>query len=154
MPLFNFLKKKKLKEKKEKPEEKLVKPIEKPKEEIPSEKPSAVRVKKSAEVRPRQVKREVRAGEAYRILKAPHVTEKATDLTKKNQYIFKVFPKANKVEIKKAVEDLYGVDVVSVKVINILPKKRRLGRISGWKSGYKKAIIRVKEGQKIEVLPR
>ena len=153
-----FKKKKEKKEKITKPVEetktkKEVKPIEKPKEEILFEKPSA-RVKKSAEVRPPQVKREVRAGEAWRILKSPHITEKATDLTKKNQYVFKVFPRANKVEIKKAVRNLYGVDVVSVKVINILPKKRRLGRISGWKSGYRKAIVRIKEGQKIEVLPR
>lgn len=92
--------------------------------------------------------------EAYRILKAPHVTEKATDLTKKNQYVFKVCPKANKTEIKKAIEDLYEVDVASVKIINVPPKKRRLGRISGWRKGYKKAIIQIKEGQKIEVLPR
>ncbi len=138
--------------KKKKKEE--VKPVEKPKEEIPSGKPPAVKVKKSAEVRPPQVKREVRAGEAWRILKTPHITEKATDLTKKNQYVFKIFPRANKVEIKKAVENLYGVDVISVRVINISPKKRRLGRISGWKSGYRKAIVRIKEGQKIEVLPR
>ncbi len=91
---------------------------------------------------------------AYRILKSPQVTEKATDLTKKNQYIFKVFPRANKSEVKKAVNELYGVDVLDVKIIKVPAKKRRLGRISGWRKGYKKAIIKVKEGQKIEVLPR
>lgn len=94
-------------------------------------------------------------GEAYRVLKTPHITEKATDLVKKNQYVFKVFQDANKVDIKKAVEEVYsGVDVVSVRIIKVPRKKRRLGKISGFRKGYKKAIIKLKEGQKIEVLPR
>lgn len=90
----------------------------------------------------------------YRILKAPQITEKATDLIKSNQYVFKVFPQANKNEIKKAIGDLYGVDVIAVKIIKIPAKRRKLGRISGWRKGYKKAIVKIKEGQKIEVLPR
>jgi len=44
--------------------------------------------------------------------------------------------------------------VMDVKIINVPAKERRLGRISGWKKGFKKAIIKIKEGQKIEVLPR
>jgi len=131
---------------KRKLKEKPAQPIEKPKEEIPLEKP--------VEVKPPKVKREVKVGEAYRILKTPQVTEKATDLTKKNQYVFKVWPGANKVEIKKAIEDLYGVDVLDVKIIKVPRKKRRLGRISGWRKGYKKAIVKIKEGQKIEIMPR
>jgi len=91
---------------------------------------------------------------AWQALKSPHITEKATDLVKKNQYVFKVWSGINKTEIKKAIEDLYGIDVTSVKIIKIPPKQRRLGRISGWRSGYKKAIVKIKEGQKIEVLPR
>jgi len=43
---------------------------------------------------------------------------------------------------------------LGVKIINLPPKKRRLGKIRGWRKGYKKAIVRIKEGQKIEVLPR
>lgn len=93
-------------------------------------------------------------GQAYRILKTPHVTEKATDLAAKNQYVFNVLPRANKVEIGKAIESLYGVDVLNVKIINIPPKRRRLGKQKGWREGYKKAIVRIKKGQKIEVLPR
>lgn len=93
-------------------------------------------------------------GQAYRILRKPHVTEKASDLTLKNQYIFEVFPGSNKNQIKKAVEDVYGVNVAGVHIINIHPKRRRLGRTEGWSSGYKKAIVKVREGQKIEVLPR
>ena len=90
----------------------------------------------------------------FKILIEPHITEKTTDLEKKNQYVFKVFPKANKTEIKKAIEDLYKVEVLNIKIINVPKKRRRLGRISGWKKGYKKAIVKIKEGQKIEVLPR
>lgn len=93
-------------------------------------------------------------GEAYKVLQRPHVTEKATDLTSKNQYIFEIFRDANKNQVKKAVEDVYGVDVVGVRIINIARKKRRLGKIEGWKRGYKKAVIKIKAGQKIEVLPR
>jgi len=91
---------------------------------------------------------------ACRILKYPHVTEKATDLTKASQYVFNVYESANKTEVKKAVEDVYGVKVVSVKIIKIHPKRRRLGRIEGWRKGYKKAIVKLAHGQQIEILPR
>jgi large subunit ribosomal protein L23 len=94
------------------------------------------------------------SGNAYRILFSPHITEKATALTEENKYVFKVWPKANKNEIKKAVEGLYGVDVVSVRVLNVPEKQVRVGGHIGWKKGYKKAIVSVKKGQKIEILPR
>ncbi|MDP3093481.1 MAG: 50S ribosomal protein L23 [bacterium] len=84
------------------------------------------------------------------ILFSPHVTEKATLLSKDNQYVFKVFPAANKIEIRKAVESLYKVKVIGVRIIKVGAKKRRLGKVQGWKKGYKKAIIQVKPGQKIE----
>jgi large subunit ribosomal protein L23 len=122
------------------------------------EKPSAGKPEPKPSTKPKMGK--VKAGPkkisktAWRILKKPHVTEKATDLVKNNEYVFDVYSQANKPEIKKAVEDLYGVNVRSVRIINIPPKKRRLGRIEGWRGGYKKAVVRIKEGQKIEVLPR
>lgn len=137
-----FKKKKKEKVKKEiKPEVKVKKP-----KEVKEEKPSETATPKT--------KREEKIGEDWRVLKAPQVTEKATALAEKNQYTFKVWPEANKAEMKKAIEDLYGVDVLGVKIIKVPRKKRRLGRISGWRKGYKKAIVKIKEGQKIEVLPR
>ena len=129
--------------KKKKPKKKTVKPKEELKE---------VKVEKPVEA-PR-VKKEKKSGEAYRILKTPHVTEKASDLTNKNQYVFKVSSRANKMEVRKAVQEVFGVDVVSVRVINVPEKKRRLGTVKGFRKGYKKAIVRIKEGQKIEVLPR
>jgi len=92
-------------------------------------------------------------GFAYGILKSPHVTEKATDLAKENKYVFKVYQKANKTEIKKAVASLYNVDVLSVKIIKVPPKKRVFKGIKGERSGYKKAIVEVSKGQKIEIAP-
>lgn len=159
MALLNIFKKKKPKKEpapakvmagkkavagKEKKEE--VKLIKKPKE--------IKKVEKPVEIATQKVKKEKVIGEAWKVLKSPHITEKATDLTKKNQYTFKVYQKANKVEIKKAIEDIYGVDVSDVKIINIHSKRRRLGKTRGWKTGYKKAIVKIKKGQNIEVLPR
>jgi len=93
-------------------------------------------------------------GLAYRVLKGPHITEKATDLAAKNQYIFKVQPTANKTEVKRIVQEVYGIDVLDVKMINVPQKKRKFGKSSGFRQGYRKAIVRIKEGQKIEVMPR
>jgi large subunit ribosomal protein L23 len=130
----------------EKPADKL-KPIEKPSEVEPP------KIKKDKKDKKDKKERRV-AGEAYRVLKTPHVTEKATGLVGQNQYIFKIWPRANKTETKKAIEDIYGVDVISVKIIKVPRKRRRLGKISGWRKGYKKAIVRIKKGQKIDVLSR
>ncbi len=95
---------------------------------------------------------------AYQVIKEPHITEKATDLIEQNKYVFKVFQKANKVEIKKAVKALYGAEVEKVNMIHTAPKKRRVGRHQGWrkglKKGYKKAVVTLKQGEKIEILPR
>jgi large subunit ribosomal protein L23 len=147
MAILNIFKKQKKVEKKVKKEKKVEKKVKlkaKPKE-IKVEKPLAVSVPKI---------KEKKSGFAWKVLKTPHITEKASDLAEKNQYIFNVFPQTNKAQIKKAIEDLFGVEAVSVKIINVLAKKRRLGRISGFKSGYKKAIVKIKEGQKIEIMPR
>jgi len=140
MKLFDFSKKKKKVRKKEAEK----KEVKKPEEKKEIAKPSKVEIPK--------LKKRKETPQLYRILKSPHVSEKATDLAEKGKYVFKVFPGANKIEIKKTVESLYGVDVLAVNIIKIPPKKRRLGRISGFKKGYKKAIIKIKKGQKIEIL--
>lgn len=85
-------------------------------------------------------------------MKEPHISEKGSVLAEKGQYVFKVFPRTNKTEIKKAIEGIYRVDVLSVNVLKIPAKKRRLGKISGFKKGYKKAIVKIRKGQKIEIL--
>ncbi len=89
---------------------------------------------------------------SYDVIKAPHISEKATYLSEKNQYTFEVMPQYSKQEIKKAVEGIYGVDVLSVNLVRIPRKKRRLGRTEGFRKSYKKAIVKIKEGQKIEIL--
>lgn len=91
--------------------------------------------------------------EIGKILLSGYISEKATFLSEKNnQYIFKVAKGANKNQIKKAIESLYGVDVLSVRIVKIPPKQRRRGRVIGLKKGYKKAIVSIKKGQKISIL--
>lgn len=125
------------------------------KKEVVKKEAAKKEVKKEARVAPAVPMRPKKASaSAYRTLKYPLITEKATDLTKFNQYVFHVYKGVSKTEVGKAVQDIYGVKVVGVKVINIHPKQRRLGRIEGWRKGYKKVIVRLAEGQKIEILPR
>ena len=70
------------------------------------------------------------------------------------KYMFLVEDAANKPEVKKAIEAIYKVKVTNVQIINTLPKPRRgYGRFPGVQSGYKKAIITLKGGQKLDVLP-
>ncbi len=96
--------------------------------------------------------------QAYNHIKEPYITEKAVGLGKKNKYVFEVSREANKPEIKKAINSLYGVEVEKVHIVKIAPKRRRLGRHEGWRKGLKKprkkAIVTLKEGEKIELLPR
>jgi len=89
---------------------------------------------------------------SYEAIKKPHISEKASYLSEKDQYTFEVSPNYNKNEVKRAVEGIYGVDVLSVNVIKIPAKKRRLGKTEGFRKAYKKAIVKIKEGQKIEIL--
>jgi len=135
--------------KKEKPK----KAEPKPKKEKRQKPEAAKTVIKStpAPVKPAPKKRI--SADAYRILREPHISEKATYLSDENKYIFKVFKNANKIEIKNAVSSLYGVRVKDVKTINIKSKSRKMRNVSGHKPGYKKAIVILEEGQKIEILP-
>jgi large subunit ribosomal protein L23 len=89
---------------------------------------------------------------SHSAVKQPHISEKATYLAEQSQYIFDVLPDYNKNEIKKSVEGIYNVDVLSVNIIKIPAKKRRMGKTQGWRKGYTKAIVKIKEGQKIEIL--
>lgn len=88
---------------------------------------------------------------SYDIVRDPHISEKGTYQAEKNKYTFKVFERSNKLEIKKAIEGVYGVNVISVNVMHVPHKKRRLGKTEGFKKGYKKALVTIKEGQKIEI---
>ncbi|MCD6149845.1 50S ribosomal protein L23 [bacterium] len=88
---------------------------------------------------------------ACRVLVEPWVTERSHNLMALNKYIFKVARFSNKNQVKRAIEELYNVKVIKINIINIPPKKRNFARKTGWKSGYKKAVITLKEGDKIEM---
>jgi len=88
---------------------------------------------------------------AYKVLVEPWITEEATRIAELNKYTFKVDPRATKDQVKRAVEGVYGIKVESVNTIKIPRKKRMRGAKVGWKSGYKKAIVTVKEGDKIDL---
>ncbi|MFC1553221.1 50S ribosomal protein L23 [candidate division KSB1 bacterium] len=80
----------------------------------------------------------------------PLVTEKLTNLGEdKNQYGFVVDKRANKIEIKRAVEEKFEVKVDSVRTMNVKGKVKTMGRFSGRQSGWKKAIVMLKEGYQI-----
>jgi large subunit ribosomal protein L23 len=86
------------------------------------------------------------------LIKKPWITEKSTTLTATNQYIFLVKSGAAKPEIKKAIHALYKVDVVGVNVVNRPAKMKRSGRgIKRAKGAYRKAIVTIKDGQKIDL---
>lgn len=85
------------------------------------------------------------------VLLAARITEKTSQLSKENKYVFEVDRRANKSGVKRAVEARYGVGVLSVNMVNIPGKERKRGKQIGWKPGYKKAVVKLKEGQTIEV---
>lgn len=85
------------------------------------------------------------------ILQAPLITEKGSFLLEKaNQVIFRVKPDANKIEVKKAVENFFNVTVVQVRIVRYLGKVRRVGKNTGRKPQWKKAYVTLKEGDKID----
>ena len=87
----------------------------------------------------------------WEIIKGPIITEKSNDLLEnENKYTFKVALEANKVEIKQAIEAIYNVKVVDIATIKVLPKHRRVGKYEGYRSAYKKAIVKLAKDDKID----
>ena len=84
------------------------------------------------------------------IIIAPVITEKAAYATEKNVYTFKVNKDANKIEIKKAIEEAFKVTVLSVNTLITKSKDKRVGKYTGKTKTYKKAIVTLKDGDKIE----
>jgi large subunit ribosomal protein L23 len=117
-------------------------------------KPSEIKVEKKSVQEPVKSAKRVLTGKkfSFEAIKQPHISEKASYLAEKNQYVFEILKGCNKNEIKKAVEGIYGVNVLSVNIVKIPPKKRRVGRTEGYRKGFSKAIVKIKEGQKIEIL--
>lgn len=90
--------------------------------------------------------------ELYSIIRRPLVTEKSTiSREKANQYLFEVDPSATKIEIQNAVEKLFKVKVASVRTLNVLGKKKRVGRHMGKRKDWKKAMVTLAPGSRIDV---
>ena len=90
--------------------------------------------------------------ELHQIIKKILITEKSNiDREIANKYHFEVDRRANKVEIGNAVEKLFKVKVTDVRVFHVLGKKKRMGKVMGQKSSWKKAIVTLAEGNRIEV---
>lgn len=81
----------------------------------------------------------------------PHMTEKTVGAASHRMYAFVVAPKANKQEVKKAVQDRYRVNVTNVRMVTIRGKEIHRGKQIGWKQGMKKAYVTIQEGQAIEI---
>lgn len=89
--------------------------------------------------------------QAYRWIVKPLVTEKASVLNALNQYVFAVAKDANKIEVAKAIESIYGVKPVSVNMLRVSGKNVRFGRIQGKRKDWKKAVITLPAGKSIKV---
>ena len=91
---------------------------------------------------------------ASQIVIKPVISEKSMDETQRGKYTFRVHTDANKLQVKEAVEELFKVEVLTVNVSTTHAKEksrnRRKGRIKGWTSPWKKAVVTIATGQKIE----
>jgi large subunit ribosomal protein L23 len=88
--------------------------------------------------------------DARELIRRPVITEKTTKMMEQNKYCFMVDQKANKTEIKQAIESIFKVKVQSVNTTNILGKIKRMGRHEGRRPSWKRAIVTLKKGSRIE----
>lgn len=92
-----------------------------------------------------------RQQQLMQVLLGPAVSEKSTMVgDKHNQVVFKVAPRATKIDVKDAVELMFKVEVAGVQILNVKGKEKRTGRFIGRRNGWKKAYVRVKAGQEIK----
>ena len=89
--------------------------------------------------------------DSRQVLISPVVSEKSYSLIEDNKYSFRVHPKAHKTQIRQAVEELFGVNVIAVNVIKVQSKPKRRGLVRGRKPGWKKAIVQLRQGESIEI---
>ncbi len=89
--------------------------------------------------------------EVYDIIRGPLITEKSALQQDENIFVFRVGETANKVQIKKAVEDLFGVSVTGVRTVQMRGKTKRFGRHFGKRQNWKKAYVSLAEGDTINV---
>lgn len=105
--------------------------------------------KEAKEKKPKQKKEDTK--DAYRVLIKPIITEKASSLGVYNQYVFEVAINTNKIEVRKAIRAVYGIDPVKVNIINNQGKQVRYGKTEGRTKNWKKAIITLPPGAKINI---
>ncbi|CAD2074733.1 50S ribosomal protein L23 [Phocicoccus schoeneichii] len=84
--------------------------------------------------------------EARDIIKRPVITERSADLMSENKYTFDVDVRANKTQVKRAIEEIFDVKVEKVNIMNVKPKKKRMGRYEGYTNRRRKAIVKLSEG--------
>jgi large subunit ribosomal protein L23 len=89
--------------------------------------------------------------DARQVLIAPVVSEKSYSLIGENKYSFRVHEKAHKTQIRQAVEEVFDVKVESVNVLKVRAKPKRRGLQKGVKPGWKKAVVELREGDRIEI---
>jgi large subunit ribosomal protein L23 len=89
--------------------------------------------------------------DSRQVLLAPVVSEKSYSLIEANKYSFRVHPDAHRTQIRQAVEELFDVKVLDVNVLKVQPKPKRRGLSRGTKPGWKKAIVQLREGDKIDI---
>jgi large subunit ribosomal protein L23 len=87
----------------------------------------------------------------YEVLRRPLITEKNTDLQIQGKYVFEVANNANKTQVKQAVETAFKVDVTAVNIMTVQGKKKRMGRGEVQRPSWKKAVVTLKPGDKIEL---
>ena len=85
------------------------------------------------------------------IIIAPVITEKTANLSADNVYVFSVKTSANKTHVKQAIEALFNVKVTKVNILNVKPKKKRVGKYPGLTNRERRAFVTVAEGNKIEL---
>ena len=89
----------------------------------------------------------------YQVLIRPHVSEKtAMSAEMQGRHAFRVARDATKAEVRQAVEKLFGVDVRSVQILNVRGKEKRFGQTTGKRSGWRKAVVRLAEGQDLDFM--
>lgn len=86
------------------------------------------------------------------IIQKPVITEKATIMREGNKYAFRVHPKANKIQIRQAVESIFEVKVESVRTVTVPSKPKRQGLHQGRRAGWKKAYVTLRAGDSIEIV--
>lgn len=90
--------------------------------------------------------------EIWQVIDQPLITEKNTSQVAEGKYTFRVAREANKIQIREAVEKIFNVQVADVNIINVRGKERGIGRRKGFSPNWKKAIVTLKAGQRIEEL--